>query len=102
LKNELLTEPSAKFKAFEGWYRDFYKEAQRDLTERGRLTPEIIQARAYQPLAKATGQTVDQVIAEFGDFKPVYVHHYFSPKFMKTRWVFTLLKQLDKGLSPLG
>ncbi|OPX33349.1 MAG: hypothetical protein B1H40_00035 [Candidatus Latescibacteria bacterium 4484_181] len=74
---KLLTEPSAKFKAFEGWYRDFYEGVQRDLIERGKLTPEIIQARAYQPLVRATGQTTDQVMAEFGDFKPVYVHHYF-------------------------
>ena len=74
---KLITEPSAKFKAFEKWYRDFYKEVQRDLIERGRLTPEIIRDRSYQPLAKATGQTVEQVMAEFGDFKPVYVHHYF-------------------------
>ena len=77
----LIREPSDQFKTFEDWYRTIVDSVQRDLIERRRLTPEVITARMYQPLAKATGQNVEQVVAELGEFKPIYVHHTFPKIF---------------------
>jgi len=73
----LIDEPSEKFVNFENWYRALVKNTETDLIERGKLTLETVKNRMYQPLAKATGQTTEQVIEQFGNFKPVYVHHTF-------------------------
>lgn len=73
----LINEPSEQFVNFENWYRTVVSKIDADLISRGKLTPEIIKNRMYQPIAKATGQTTEQVIGHLGEFKPVYVHHTF-------------------------
>ena len=73
----LIATPSAQFQAFEGWYRNLAKNIFEDVTTKGAFSPSVARDRLYQPLAKATGLTTDQVIAEFGDFIPAYVHHFF-------------------------
>jgi len=73
----LINEPSAQFKGFETWYRALIDTVQTDLKSRGALTAEIIENRMYQPLMKATGLTKEEIIVEFGDFSPAYVHHFF-------------------------
>lgn len=78
---QLIREPSDQFKTFEDWYRTVVDNVQRDLIERGKLTPEVVENIMYQPLAKATGQTKEQVMAELGNFKPIYVHHTFPKIF---------------------
>ena len=73
----LISEPSETFKKFENWYRDLSGKIQADLSTASKLSPEVIQARLYQPLEKATGLTKEQIIGELGDFTPAYVHHAF-------------------------
>lgn len=77
----LINEPSEQFANFENWYRTLVSDIDIDLIARGKLTPETIRNRMYQPVAKATGQTVEQVIDQLGDFKPIYVHHTFPKIF---------------------
>ena len=81
---QLIDEPSEKFRAFENWYRNLISGINDELILRGKLTPEIIQNRLYQPMVKASGRSMEEVIAEMGDFKPVYVHHMF-PKIYKEK-----------------
>ena len=73
----LMAEPSEQFQNFENWYRDLFYKTQEDLIERGKLSVETIDKIRYQPLQKATGQTIEQIKAELGDFSPIYVHHTF-------------------------
>ncbi|MCF7811448.1 hypothetical protein K9N50_10725 [bacterium] len=80
-RTSLVSEPTEQFQGFERWYRTLQNNIQTDLLERGKLTPEIIENRMYQPLTKATGLTKEEVIAEFGDFSPVYVHHFFPDRY---------------------
>ena len=76
----LVGEVSEPFKAFEGWYKDFSKTVFDDLSQAGKITPETARDRLYQPLAKATGKSVDEVMAEFGNTLS-YVHHTFPKTF---------------------
>ena len=84
----LVNEPSEQFAAFESWYRDLVSSTQEQLIEKGSLTPAAARERAYQPLAKATGLTTDEVAAELGDFVPVYVHHTFPQRFADKMSIF--------------
>ena len=77
----LISEPSEQFKGFETWYRTLIGGVQGDLMERGALTAKVIENRMYQPIVKATGLSKEEIMAEFGDFSPVYVHHFFPDKY---------------------
>jgi hypothetical protein len=76
---QLVREPSQQFKNFELWYRKLIDKHEDYLWKAGRL-PESRNI-LYQPLAKATGQTVEQVKTDLGSFTPVYVHHTFPRMF---------------------
>lgn len=77
----LITDPTNEFKAFEKYYRGLSKEISDNLSSMGKLDANTARERLYQPIASATGQTTEQVIAEFGDFAPAYVHHMFPEKY---------------------
>jgi hypothetical protein len=75
----LINEPTEQFKNFELWYRKLIAKHEDYLWKTGKL-PEN-RSILYQPLAKATGQTIEQVQADLGSFTPVYVHHMFPQMF---------------------
>jgi hypothetical protein len=77
----IIGDTSEQFKNFETWYRGLSDTIQNDLSAMGKLTPEQIRERLYQPLTKATGKTVDEITAELGNFTPAYVHHTFPQTF---------------------
>ena len=77
----LLHEPSEQFQEFTNWYKRQVRDIQDDLVQRGKLTPEQIENRIWQPLSKAVGKSVDEIKDEFGDFHPTYVHHDFTHVF---------------------
>lgn len=77
----LIGDTSEQFQKFETWYRDLSGKITGELSKAGKLAPEQIRARLYQPIEKATGMTVDEIVAEFGDFTPAYVHHSFPERF---------------------
>jgi hypothetical protein len=76
---QLVHEPSEQFRHFELWYRKLIDKHENYLWKTGKL-PESRNI-LYQPLAKATGQTIEQVKADLGSFTPVYVHHMFPRMF---------------------
>jgi hypothetical protein len=76
---QLVREPSEQFKSFELWYRKLIADHEDHLWKTGKL-PESRNI-LYQPLAKATGQSIEQVKADLGSFTPVYVHHTFPRMF---------------------
>ena len=80
-RSSLISEPSEQFKGFETWYRSLIDTVQTDLMQRGALTATTIEKRLYQPIMKATGLSKEEIVAEFGDFSPVYVHHFFPDKY---------------------
>lgn len=84
----LAGKPSEELLAFEKWYRDLSDTIQKDLSRMGALEPEQVKARLYQPLTKATGRTIDEITAEFGDFTPAYVHHTFPKTFLQKMGTF--------------
>jgi len=77
----LITNPSNEFVAFEKYYRNLSSKISEELSAAGKLDVDTIRDRMYQPIAMATGQSVEQVITEFGDFIPAYVHHMFPDKY---------------------
>ena len=72
---QLIQEPGEQFRNFEIWYRQLIDTHETHLLKAGKLPGTT--DRLYQPIAKATGQTIEQVKAEMGTFTPVYVHHTF-------------------------
>lgn len=72
---QLINESGEQFKNFERWYRGLVAEHETHLMKIGKI-PEN-RDLLYQPLAKATGQTIEKVKADMGIFTPVYVHHTF-------------------------
>jgi hypothetical protein len=77
----IIGETSSQFKEFEDYYRKIQGGIQDDLVKSGALNAETIKERLYQPIASATGQTTEQVMAELGDFTPAYAHHTFPQTF---------------------
>lgn len=75
----LINEPSEQFKNFELWYRKLIAKHEDYLWKAGKLQKD--RNILYQPIAKATGQTIEQVKADLGSFTPVYVHHMFPKMF---------------------
>lgn len=84
----LAGDSSEAFKNFETWYRDLSGKIQTDLSAMGKLEPNQIRERLYQPLTKATGLSTEQIIAELGDFSPAYVHHTFPKTFAQKMGTF--------------
>jgi hypothetical protein len=76
---QLINESSEQFKNFEHWYRSLVNEHEAHLWKVGKLPQN--RDRLYQPLAKATNQSIEQVMADLGTFTPVYVHHTFPEMF---------------------
>ena len=72
---QLINESSEQLKNFEHWYRGLVDDHEAHLWRVGKL-PEN-RDRLYQPMAKATGQSIEKVKADMGTFTPVYVHHTF-------------------------
>jgi hypothetical protein len=75
----LINEPSEQFKNFELWYRQLIAKNEDYLWKAGKLPAD--RDILYQPIAKATGQSIEQVKADLGTFTPVYVHHMFPKMF---------------------
>jgi len=73
----LIQESSEKFKNFEAWYRNLVSEVEGFHIRGGYLTEQTIKERIYQPMMKATGQTLEQVVEGLGDFTPAYIRHFF-------------------------
>jgi hypothetical protein len=72
---QLVNESSEQFKNFEHWYRGLVDDHEAHLWRVGKLPKN--RDRLYQPMAKATGQSIEKVKADMGTFTPVYVHHTF-------------------------
>jgi len=96
----LFGKASKEFEDFEGWYRSTMKNAESDLISRGVLEPKRIDELIHGPLMKATGQTIDEVKSEFGNFTPAYVHEYHTkyPKKTSVEFADTVGKRYKPGI----